>query len=81
MWTYQVQIHVQSEFRDTCISGCWVMTSERAKETPGPILHAASLLCNELGYHFQISNLEVLFQKGIHQQLISKATGLTLVPD
>lgn len=44
------------------------------------LLHAVSLLCNELAYHFQISNLGVSFQKGIHQKLIRKAIGLTLIP-
>lgn len=46
-----------------------------------PILYAALLLCNEPGYHFQISNVGILFKKGICQKLISKAVDLTLVPD
>ena len=42
---------------------------------------AALLLCHELGYYFQLRNVGLLFQKGIHQKLISKAVDLTLVPD
>lgn len=56
-------------------------TVKKQKRIQAPVLLAALLLCNELGYYFQLRNVGLLLQKGIHQKLISKAVDLTLVPD
>ena len=56
-------------------------TVKKQKRIQAPVLLTALLLCNELGYYYQLRNVGLLFQKGIHQKLISKAVDLTLVPD
>ena len=56
-------------------------TVKKQKRIQAPVLLTALLLCNELGYYYQLRNVGLLFQKGIHQKLISKAVDLTLVTD
>ena len=56
-------------------------TVKKQKRIQAPVLLTALLLCNELGYYYQLRDVGLLFQKGIHQKLISKAVDLTLVPD
>ena len=77
IWTQQDQIHVRSEFRDISTSGCWVMNYEGHRRLHMPLPYAASLHCNELGYHLQIGNPGTLFQQGLHQKFTRKASALT----